>query len=264
MPFFTDQTGYTLELTDAPRRIVSLVPSQTELLFDLGLEEEVVGITKFCVHPQSWFQHKKRVGGTKSVHLNWVLNLNPDLIIANKEENLRSDIEKLREQKAVWTSDINTLEAALQMIHYVSEITGKTAIGQEMVREIAGRFAQIRPSFKRFRTLYLIWKKPYMCVGKDSFIYAMLQSCGFDPVPGDQLRYPELKVEEIRSLNPELILLSSEPYPFKEKDLDEIRLLLPDSRLELVDGEFFSWYGSRLSKAPHYFQYLIDKLNANP
>lgn len=257
---FTDQTGFQFELPHPPRRIVSLVPSQTELLHALGLSEEVVGITKFCVHPDEWFRNKTRVGGTKMLHLDKIRELAPDLIIANKEENNRADIETLRHLAPVWTSDIADLDSALQMIRSIGALTGKAVKADHLAREIALKFAQLKPLSKPLRTLYLIWKKPYMCAGSDSFIQAMLRTCGFHPEPAGLPRYPLLTMEEIVSLKPDLVFFSSEPYPFKEKDLEDFRLKMPDSLLELVDGEYFSWYGSRLLKAPEYFGEIIERL----
>src|SRR5438105_265149 len=124
MAVFTDQLGNQLHIDQHPRRIVSLVPSQTELLFDLGLQEEVIGITKFCVHPYHWHQTKTRVGGTKDIKLEVIDQLKPDLVIANKEENTREQITSLQSLYPVWISDVNTLQDALEMIRSIGEITG--------------------------------------------------------------------------------------------------------------------------------------------
>src|SRR6185437_6810940 len=123
---FTDMMGNKVVLNYPPRRIISLVPSQTELLYDLGLDGTVVGITKFCVHPNEWFRNKKRVGGTKTLHLNIIEELQPDLIIANKEENTREQIETLSTAYPVWVSNIQTISDGLDMIRKVGELVGKS------------------------------------------------------------------------------------------------------------------------------------------
>ena len=125
MPIYPDQTGHSINLTAIPKRIISVVPSQTELLFDIGLDEEVIGITKFCVHPEQWFRTKKRVGGTKQLNIDIINSLKPDLIIANKEENTREEISLLQSKYHVWTSDIGHLNDALCMIYDIGSITVK-------------------------------------------------------------------------------------------------------------------------------------------
>jgi ABC-type Fe3+-hydroxamate transport system substrate-binding protein len=257
MPISTDQLGRTIELSQPPKRVISLVPSQTELLFDLGLEQEVIGITKFCVHPRKWLQTKTKVGGTKQLHMDVIKDLNPDLIIANKEENVREQIEELQKQYPVWISDINTLDDALKMIVTVGEMVDRIAGAKLMATSIAENFGNLKTTLtKGIRAAYLIWKEPYMVAGGSTFINNMMQRCGFENVFSYQPRYPEVYIEDLQSLQCELVLLSSEPYPFKEKHIRELEGLLPRTIILLVDGEMFSWHGSRLLKAPPYFKQL--------
>jgi ABC-type Fe3+-hydroxamate transport system substrate-binding protein len=265
MAFYTDQLGRTIELLQTPKRIISLVPSQTELLFDLGLDEEVIGITKFCVHPEQWFQTKTRVGGTKQLHLDKIKDLKPDLIIANKEENVREQIEALSKEFPVWISDVNNLNDALEMIKSIGEITNKISRAKEIVNQIKTGFVQIQTTIpiaigNKLQTCYLIWKDPYMTIGGDTFINDMLQCAGFQNIFEDQKRYPEISIEQLPIANCQLVFLSSEPYPFKQKHIDELQPLLPNTKIILVDGEMFSWYGSRLLKAPSYFQQLQNQV----
>ncbi len=236
------------------KRIISLVPSQTELLYDLGLDEEVVGITKFCVHPHHWLTEKSIIGGTKRFHFEAIDRLQPDLIIGNKEENYREGIELLQKKYPVWMSDIVTLDDALSMISSISEITGKQSSGASMVGQIKKMFKEIKP----FNTsvLYLIWRKPWIGVGKGTFINSMLEIIGLENILQSE-RYPELSEKEIKELNPGVILLSSEPYPFQEEHRKELKRLVFKAKIVLVDGEMFSWYGSRLLKAPDYFKNLV-------
>lgn len=254
---YVDQLGQKVEIASHPKRIISLVPSQTELLFSLGLNERVVGITKFCVHPDNWFQTKTRVGGTKKLHLDIIEELNPDLIIANKEENTREDIELLEQHFPVWVSDVKDLNSALGMIEGVGQITNSDS--SDHIQEIQTGFSDLKPIPEAKKVLYLIWKNPYMAAGSDTFICDMLKRCGFEnTVTGT--RYPELIEQQLVALNPEVILLSSEPFPFKNKHIAELQKLLPNAIIKLVDGEMFSWYGSRLKLAPSYFSELIGSI----
>jgi ABC-type Fe3+-hydroxamate transport system substrate-binding protein len=257
---FIDQTGHEVVLGDTPTRIISLVPSQTELLFDLGLEKEVAGITKFCIHPEKWFRSKPRVGGTKQVKTDIIHQLEPDLIIANKEENVKEQIEELAGKYPVWTSDIHNLEEALVMIRDIGLITGKQAMANRIAEQIAEGFTTLTVPGHRFRTAYLIWKDPYMTVGNDTFIHCMMETAGFDNVFSERKRYPAISTDDLKKSGCELLLLSSEPYPFRQKHMDELQHHLPAAKIILADGEMFSWYGSRLLKAPAYFTALRNQL----
>lgn len=253
---FTDQTGRSIFLTSTPQRIVSLVPSQTELLFDLGLNEEVVGITKFCIHPADWFYSKTRVGGTKKINLSTIHQLEPDLIIANKEENVKEQVEELAKFYPVWVSDVNNLEDAYEMIGQVGLITGKVNEAKEISTTIKTNFSQLPTIHNTLPTAYLIWNDPYMTAGGDTFINSMLEASGFNNIFSDKSRYPETTIEELRIANCQFLLLSSEPFPFKQKHIDQLQPHLPGTKIMLVDGEMFSWYGSRLQYAPAYFREL--------
>jgi ABC-type Fe3+-hydroxamate transport system substrate-binding protein len=241
-----------------PKRIVSLVPSQTELLYSLKLDKETVGITKFCVHPDKWFSSKTKVGGTKNVNMDNVHHLQPDLIIANKEENEKVQIELLSLDYPVWLTDINNLKEALQMITDIGALTGKGDAALQLCKLIKQNFDDLKKPVKPIRTAYLIWRKPYMTIGGDTFINDMLQNCGFENIYANKSRYPEISFEDLQTAGCQLLMLSSEPYPFKQKHIFELCNQLPKTKIILVDGEFFSWYGSRLLKAPEYFKKLIE------
>lgn len=256
MAVFTDQTGRTAILPTLPQRIVSLVPSQTELLAHLGLNREVAGITRFCVHPEQWFRTKPRVGGTKQVKMDVIHALKPDLIIANKEENVKEQVEDLALHYPVWTSDVNTLEDAYDMISAIGQMTGKAEASVRLVRQIRESFSGLTTPDSRLRTCYLIWRDPWMTVGGDTFIHTMLEAAGFDNLFRHQVRYPIVTSEGLREAGCECLLLSSEPFPFRQKHVDELKALLPGVKILLVDGELFSWYGSRLLQAPEYFAQL--------
>lgn len=260
MPSFTDQLNRIVEIPAVPQRIISLVPSQTELLASLGLEAEVAGITKFCVHPAHWFRNKQRVGGTKTIHLALVHALQPDLILANKEENVREQVEALARDYPVWISDVNTLADAVSMIRAVGTLTGKAAAAQALAGQLESSYAQVTPASTPVRTAYLIWRDPYMTIGGDTFIHDQLSRCGLVNVFGHRERYPVVTVADLQAADCSVLLLSSEPYPFRQQHLEELQAFLPHTRIVLVDGELFSWYGSRLLKAPAYFQELLNKL----
>ncbi|NCG28924.1 MAG: ABC transporter substrate-binding protein [Bacteroidetes bacterium] len=251
---FTDHLGRSVLIESPPRRIISLVPSQTELLYDLELNDRVVGITKFCVRPDEWFRTKTRVGGTKKLHVDKIREINPDLIMANKEENTADDIDALSQEFPVWVSDVNGLESAIDMIRNVSKICEVEPKGNALIDEIQHQFKSIK-NIDSSSCLYLIWDEPVMVAGNDTFIHEMLRFAGFKNL-SDADRYPSLEEGRLVDLAPDYLLLSSEPFPFKEKHVERFKNLLPKTKVMLVDGEMFSWYGSRLTKAPAYFKEL--------
>ena len=251
--YFTDHLNRTIFLPKTPERIVSLVPSQTELLVDLGLEEKMVGVTKFCVHPGYLRKSKTIVGGTKNYRFDVIDFLEPDLIIGNKEENDQVGIEKLAEKYPVWLSDIFDLKDSLHMISDLGQLTGTQEKADEIVLRIEKSFC--KPITKKGSCVYLIWENPKMAAGKNTFINSMLSLAGFENLV-QQDRYPELSPEKLIELSPEHLLLSSEPFPFKKKHIESFQKLLPKAKISLVDGELFSWYGSRLLHSAKYFMSL--------
>ena len=263
MSQFTDQTGYSSFIPHSPRRIVSLVPSQTELLATLQLDQEVIGITKFCVHPGNWFQQKQRIGGTKTVNIPLVQSLAPDLILANKEENGKEQVDELRLSFPVWVSDVSNRAQALHMIKEVGNLTNRHQQADALVNEITRRFQELaksQPVRNPLRVVYLIWQNPVMTIGGDTFVNDMIEICGWENLFRNRDRYPVTNEEEIRDLNPDLLLLSSEPFPFKESHLQSWGKILPQTRILLANGEYFSWYGSRMLEAPAYFARLLQQI----
>ena len=254
----TDQMNRQVSVSSAPKRIISLVPSQTELLFDLGLEDEVVGITKFCVHPATAFKRKTKVGGTKKLDLELIRGLKPDLIIGNKEENDQKQIELLMAEFPVWMSDIENLDDALEMITAIGLLTGKEARANEIAGQINGGFKNIRCAAGK-KVAYFIWKDPYMASGAETFINDIIERAGWVNAIKEN-RYPSLNAQDIKEARPDLIFLSSEPYPFKDKHIMEFRNMVPDAKVIIVDGEMFSWYGSRLLQTPDYLQTLCKDM----
>lgn len=262
---FKDQLNRTLSFSSYPKRIISLVPSQTELLFHLGLDKEVVGVTKFCIYPTDWKTRKTIIGGTKNLKMDLIKELNPDLIIANKEENDEDSLRKLMPIFPVWISDIKRLEDAFQMILSLGKITNTESTSFTWTEKIKKQFKilSLLPKQPR-RVAYLIWNNPLMSVNQDTFIHSLLELNQWDNCFKDKLnRYPEITEEELVDSNPELVFLSSEPFPFKDKHIDRFKQLLPESRVVLVNGEYFSWYGSRLVDSPAYFSSLHKSLLPN-
>ena len=252
----TDQLNRTIEIPDSCKRIVSLVPSQTELLVDLGLEDRLVGVTKFCIHPKGLKQAKTVIGGTKNFNFDKIKALNPDLIIGNKEENYKEGIEELTKDYAVWMSDIFTIDDAQNMISSIGEITNTKQKADELNKLISIELSTLNSKIStQKKALYFIWKNPYMVAGSNNYINEMLLLDGYQNLcnSSDFTRYPELTENQIKEIAPEEILLSSEPFPFKEKHIAEIQQLVPNAVIKIVDGELYSWYGSRLIKALRHF-----------
>jgi ABC-type Fe3+-hydroxamate transport system substrate-binding protein len=265
MATFTDQLNRTISISSTPKRIISLVPSQTELLYDLGLREEVIGITRFCIHPETWFRSKERIGGTKSYNLKKIEALQPDLIIGNKEENEQHQMEALMARYQVWMSDIYTLADALEMIVKLGELLNRKQEAQELTIRIEKDFSALQAfvsehPVKKKRVAYFIWRKPYMVASSNTFIHHMLTRCGFVNVFSGEAftRYPEISPLQLQERAPDVILLSSEPYPFKEQHVEEFQQICKHAKIVTVDGELFSWYGSRLLHATAYFRNLIS------
>lgn len=257
---YTDQLGRTIKVPETPVRIVSLVPSQTELLVELGLSNVIVGVTKFCVHPDTIRKEKKVVGGTKNIHLDKIRELNPDIILCNKEENTKEIVEALQEEYCVHVSNISTIEESLELIVQYGEIFKKIDSANTLIVKIRSElqhFLEFLKDKPKKKVAYFIWRKPWMVAGNGTFIHHLLQINGFINIYGSQERYPEISDEELTKLkNLDLILLSSEPFPFSQNHKNEIAKIVPDSKVILVDGEYFSWYGSRLADAFAYFKTL--------
>ncbi|RTY95365.1 ABC transporter substrate-binding protein [Flavobacterium sp. GT3R68] len=259
MKTLIDQLGTSHSFASAPKRIVSLVPSQTELLYDLGQEVKIVGLTKFCVHPVHLKSIKKIIGGTKKVHIDRIRELNPDLIIANKEENTLDMVMELRQICPVWVTNILTYEDNLQMISDFGQLLNCETEAQIWIDKIDFAYRNFQNFIQEIpvkKAAYFIWANPYMVAGSDNFINEMLQLNHFQNIYESKSRYPEIELEKIGlEGNSDLILLSSEPFPFKEEHALEIGRYT-HAKTVFVDGEMFSWYGSRILKAFEYFKLL--------
>lgn len=264
MKTFFDQMNRKLEVVNPPKRIISLVPSQSELLVDLGLRDAIVGVTKFCVHPKDLRDSKKVVGGTKQVHVDRIRKLAPDIILCNKEENTPQMVEELEEIAPVHVSDVKNIDDSIELIREYGELFG----ARENASEIAGKILDLRDEFRDFvkeqpvrNVVYFIWKNPWMVVGKDTFIDHLLRLNNFENLFSfEKSRYPEIDLEDLEKKKPDHILLSTEPFPFKEEDKEAFEKVVRKDCIHIVDGEYFSWYGSRLVAAFSYFKKLHSEL----
>ena len=254
---FKDQLHRELEVPHSPKRIISLVPSQTELFVDLGLEDRIVGVTKFCVHPEGFKNTKTIVGGTKQVRYDTIEALQPDLIICNKEENTKEMVLALEKIAPVWVSDIYTIDDTLKMIRQLGKLFEVTQKANELCELISlelSEFKDFIASKKSKKIAYVIWKNPYMAAGANTFIDYLLQLNNFENIFSQkESRYPEVLEEEL--MQADEIFLSTEPFPFKDSDVSKLKNAL-NKEVRLVDGEYFSWYGSRLLRAFDYFRTL--------
>ena len=261
VPFLAiaDALGRRVVLGAPPRRVVSLVPSQTELLADLGLDAEVVGLTRFCVHPEGWKARKAIVGGTKNLRLDRIAALRPDLVLANREENERAQVEAVAATGIpVYVTDVATVADALAMIRAVGRLVDRAAPAEALADEIEAGFAVLGAA-EPVRAAYFIWRRPWMAAGGDTFIADVMRRAGFVNVFDDRTRYPDVTPEAVGAARPDVLLLSSEPYPFRPEHAAELEAATGVPAV-LVDGEPFSWYGSRMRLAPPYLRALRARL----
>jgi len=241
-------------------KVISLVPSITEALFDLGLtENEVIGRTKFCIHPEDRVKNVQVIGGTKNINIDKIKALKPDLILANKEENIKEQVEALMDDFKVLVTNVETIEDN----YYLLKTLGNTFNKEEKAQHFNLKIYDVLQQAKLNSTVkaaYLIWKNPYMTVGSDTFIHKILAEIGFENIFKDKTRYPEIQMEDLADA--EVIMLSSEPFPFKEKHIEEMKAFYPDKKIMIVDGEAFSWYGTHIAKCGHYFTEFLAEIHA--
>lgn len=263
-----DDLGNSFAFANAPQRIVSLVPSQTELLYDLGLEDQIVGITKFCVHPPHFRKTKKVVGGTKKVHFERIRLLQPDIIICNKEENTQEIVLELQKIAPVWVTDIIEIDDVFRMMSNFGQLCNQRVRAQRLIDKLEMEITHFQSFVQNLPTLkvaYFIWANPYMVAGHSTFINTLLKMCKFENIYANAekfpSRYPEVELKKIRlDGDPDVVLLSSEPFPFKDENAFEIGRFTHHAKAVFVDGELFSWYGSRLLKSFEYFRKLRQSL----
>lgn len=258
-----DQLNRKLQINKTPKRIISLVPSQTELLVDLGLESSIVGVTKFCIHPNHLRKEKTVVGGTKQVHLKKLKALRPDIILCNKEENTKAIIEELKAIASIHISDINNMDDCYQLINMYGELFNVEDKASKLILNISKERKQFQTKIEvqpKPKVAYFIWKKPWMVAASNTFIDYMLNEAGFINAFKEEERYPEISLDNSKLKDADIIFLSSEPYPFNNKHASELRRSFPEKSIQIIDGELFSWYGSRLLKSYKYFELLHNRV----
>ena len=225
-------------------RIVSLVPSLTEWLVALGLEDELVGITTFCVHPPHLKSRITKVGGTKNPNIDRIRELQPTVVVLNKEENRPEDADALSEFTTLLVTEISSVTQAWEEMKRIARYFGKS---EDRANELHSLWERIQKPGNNASVLYLIWRNPWMAAGSETYISSVLEHLGYQNVLKNEKRYPQLTQEQLMELSPNYVFLSSEPYPFKKQHLEEVQHLFPNSNVVLVDGEKYSWYGERMS-----------------
>ena len=260
----TDDLGRRVELVTPPHRIVSLVPSLTELVCSLGRADRLVGVTRYCVEPAEVVAALPAVGGTKNPDLRRIVGLRPELVLANAEENRREDFQALVDAGVtVWVSFPTTLETAAASIVGV----GEAIDARNQAGALAAGIAAARTGTGgQVRVFCPIWRKAWMSFNRDTYAHDLLRCAGGDNVcAGEAQRYPTVDLEAVAGADPEVILLPSEPYPFTERHLEYLRPLaqtaaLRNRRVHLIDGKTLSWYGPRTVPALA----LLRRLLADP
>lgn len=241
-------------------KIISLVPSISELLVDLNLENQLIGVTKYCIHPEHLISTTVNIGGTKTLQIERIKELKADLIIANKEENQKEQIEELMETQSVWVTDIRNLQDNWDFIEELGLRCHVQAEAKQLIDKAKIEWEKVKNIFNNKSALYFIWRKPYMTIGKNTFIYSILNEIGINNLSHSlEGNYPEVSPDWISKQSVDYLLLSSEPYPFKEKHINEFQAIHPKAKIILIDGEMCSWYGSRMLIAPNYFKKTASK-----
>jgi ABC-type Fe3+-hydroxamate transport system substrate-binding protein len=242
----------------AVRRIVSLVPSTTELLCALGRADALVGVTVYCVEPRAVVRTKTRVGGEKDPDLAAIRALAPDLVIANVEENRREDVDALRAAGIdVFVTYPRSVVESFAMIRELGAATGAVTAARTLLDELEPLHAAVRARLAGRRAtpcFYPIWREPWMTIGHDTYIHDVLATCGGANVFADRTRYPSIALDEVAARAPEVVLLPDEPFRFRRahlRDFDAYPTMpaVRDQRIVLVDGKRFSWHGPRLAEA---------------
>ncbi|MDN4608547.1 ABC transporter substrate-binding protein [Sporosarcina highlanderae] len=248
-----DRVGRRVTYHYPPKRIVSLCPGITDTLFALDLEEKIVGRTRFCIFPKDKAENVPAVAGTKDIKLEAIQAVQPDLIIVEKEENTKEIVDALEKYFPVYVAEVQSVGEAFRMIEEMGNLTDRIEAAAKLVSSIQQQFDSL-PKAHEKRIAYVIWRKPYMVVGKDTYINSLLEKIGFiNPFINAEGRYPAVSAEDFQKANLDYVFLASEPFPFKEKHLGEFIDMMPETKPILVDGEMF-WYGPRMLEAAHYFQ----------
>lgn len=239
-----------------PQKIISLCPAITKTLYALKLDSQIIGRTKYCLYPQHKVNNAVIVGGTKNINLQLIQSLQPDLIIAEKEENTKEIVETLEKYFPVYVAEVQSIDGAYKMMKSVGDITGKKEESEMLISSIKAKF-QTLPNAQGKRVAYVIWKKPYMAVGNHTYIHSLLNKLGFiNPFASLEGRYPIITEQQFQDANLDYVFLATEPFPFKETHLHEFLQMVPNSQPIIVNGEMF-WYGATMINIAQYFQTLF-------
>ncbi len=245
-------------------RIVSLCPSVTELIADLGAAAELVGITRYCTHPPAVASGVEHVGGTKDPDIDRIVALAPDVVFMNIEENRVEDADALIGAGLTCLSDLpKTIDETAGMVRRVGDAIGRRQAAERIALDIETRAERVRHAHDgatEVRWAYLIWRKPYMAAGGDTFVDTLLSLAGGHNVLGDRAdRYPAVTTDELIAAAPHVVLLATEPFPFESKHIDELCDLTgwPAHRFAIVDGQDLSWHGSRTPRGIDYAEQVI-------
>ncbi|MFC0300588.1 ABC transporter substrate-binding protein [Virgibacillus soli] len=253
MRTITDHLGREITFPYPPKRIVSLVPAITETMYHLQLAKEIVGRTRFCIFPKDKIANAVNIGGTKEIKLHRIQSLQPDLIIAEKEENTQEIVETLEQYFPVYVFEIQTIDDVLRMITDLGDVTNRQNQASKLSVNIQTAFSYV-PNLQAKRVAYVIWRNPYMVVGKDTYIQSVLEKLGFiNPFTSLEGRYPIVTIEDFERANLDYIFLATEPFPFQEKHFAEFRVMDSKANLKIIDGEMF-WYGAKMIEAAAYFR----------
>lgn len=250
----TDHLGREVTFSYPPKKIISFAPAITDTMFHLGLDREVVGRTRFCIYPKGKVEKAVNVGGTKDYKIERVKNLEPDLIIVEKEENTREMVEELEKYYPVYCFEVQNVNDALQMITDLGDITDRKDRALTLRQKIIEAFDTLPKLFSGKRAAYVIWQNPYMVVGKNTYINSVLETIGLtNPFTEKEGRYPEVTEEDFRNAQLDYIFLATEPYPFRDEHVKQFNEIKPEANTQLIDGEMF-WYGVKMLEAVPYLK----------
>ncbi len=255
----TDHLNRRVDYRFPPKRIISLAPAITNTMYALNLENEIVGRTRFCIHPKEKVEKAINIGGTKDLKINRIHELKPDLIIAEKEENTKEMVDTLEQFYPVYVFEVQTVDDAFKMIRDLGTILNRHDLATRLVGQITTALTQL-PNKNDKRVAYMIWKNPYMVVGENTYIQSMLSTMGLiNPFTFYQGRYPEVTLDDLKNANLDYLFLATEPYPFREQHLSEMKQIIPNVQPIIIDGEMF-WYGINMLKSVAYFQHIFKKI----
>ncbi|OJH19300.1 iron ABC transporter substrate-binding protein [Bacillus obstructivus] len=254
-----DHLSRIVEYQSPPKRIISICPGITDTLYSLQLENEVVGRTKYCIFPKDKVSNASVVGGTKQINLQVIRELKPDLIIAEKEENTKEIVEELEREFPVFVAEIQSIKDAYRMIRDIGEVTNREELARTLIERIKYQFQEI-PSVCGKRVAYVIWRKPYMVVGNDTYIHSVLEKLGFiNPFATKSDRYPIVTIKDFQDADLDFVFLATEPFPYSDKYKQEFMKFIPNVVPIIVEGEMF-WYGPRMLEASKYFSTFLNKM----